>query len=118
MKKKIIIASAIVLFAVATVFNMNLLQSNNAGDISLESIAVMAHAQREDNEWISKYWALLSVTNPDAFKALVWLADEVYGLSDALNLTGRPVTKDRQYPDGSWTTDIIDQCDGQPTRCV
>jgi len=44
MKKKIIIASATVLFAVATVFNMNLLQGNSVGNISLESIAVMARA--------------------------------------------------------------------------
>jgi hypothetical protein len=47
MKKKIIIASATVFFAVATMFNMNLLQTNNAGDVSLESIAVMAQAQEE-----------------------------------------------------------------------
>ncbi|MBN2259671.1 MAG: hypothetical protein JW702_03965 [Clostridiales bacterium] len=47
MKKKIIIASATVLFAVATVFNMNLLQGNSVGDVSLESIEVMAQAQAE-----------------------------------------------------------------------
>ena len=47
MKKKIIIASATVLFAVATMFNMNLLQGNSVGDVSLESIAVMAQAQEE-----------------------------------------------------------------------
>jgi hypothetical protein len=47
MKKKIIIASATVLFAVATVFNMNLLQGNSMGDVSLDAIAVMAQAQGE-----------------------------------------------------------------------
>ncbi len=47
MKKKIIFAVATSLFAIATVFNMNVLQSNNAGDVSLESIAVMAQAQNE-----------------------------------------------------------------------
>ena len=47
MKKKIIIASATVLFAVATVFNMNLLQGNSVGDVSLDAIAVMAQAQGE-----------------------------------------------------------------------
>lgn len=45
MKKKIIFAIATSFFAVATVFNMNLLQSSNAGDVSLESIAIMAQAQ-------------------------------------------------------------------------
>jgi hypothetical protein len=45
MKKKIIFAVATGLFALATVFNMNVLQSNSAGDVSLESIAVMAQAQ-------------------------------------------------------------------------
>jgi len=44
-KKKIIFAIATSFFAVATVFNMNLLQSSNAGDVSLESIAIMAQAQ-------------------------------------------------------------------------
>lgn len=45
MKKKIIFAIATSFFAVATVYNMNLLQSSNAGDVSLESIAIMAQAQ-------------------------------------------------------------------------
>ena len=49
MKKKLIIASATVLFALATVFNMNLLQGNNAGDITLDAIEVMAQAQAEDS---------------------------------------------------------------------
>jgi hypothetical protein len=45
MKKKIILSLATCLFAVATVLNMNLLQANSAGDVSLESITVMAQAQ-------------------------------------------------------------------------
>jgi hypothetical protein len=48
MKKKLIFAIAIGFFAVATVFNMNMLQTNDAGDISLEGIAVMAQAQNEN----------------------------------------------------------------------
>jgi hypothetical protein len=36
-------------FAVATMFNMNMLQSSNAGDVSLESIAVMAQAQSSED---------------------------------------------------------------------
>jgi hypothetical protein len=40
MKKKII-------FAVATVFNMNMAKSCFVGDVSLQSIAVMAQAQSE-----------------------------------------------------------------------
>lgn len=47
MKKKVIFAVATGLFALATVFNMNVLQSNSAGDVSLESIAVMAQANLE-----------------------------------------------------------------------
>ncbi len=47
MKKKIIFAVATGLFALATVFNMNMLQSNNAGDVSLDAITVMAQAQSE-----------------------------------------------------------------------
>ena len=35
-------------FAVATVFNMSMLNENGAGDVSLEDIAVMAQA---DIEW-------------------------------------------------------------------
>lgn len=45
MKKKIIFAIATSSFAVATVFNMNLLQGNTLGDVSLDSIAIMAQAQ-------------------------------------------------------------------------
>ena len=47
MKKKIIFAVATGLFVVATVFNMNVLQGNSAGDVSLDAIAVMAQAQAE-----------------------------------------------------------------------
>ena len=50
MKKKIVFAVATGFFAVATVFNMNLLQSNKAGDVSLDAIAVMAQAQKEIEE--------------------------------------------------------------------
>jgi|SRR5690554_113533 len=48
MKKKIIFAIATGFFAVATVLNMNMLQANSAGDVSLESIAVMAQAGYEN----------------------------------------------------------------------
>ena len=47
MKKRIIIASASVLFAVASVLNVNMLQSGKPGDVSLDAIAVMAKAQSE-----------------------------------------------------------------------
>ncbi|HTO17145.1 MAG TPA: hypothetical protein VLZ83_15370 [Edaphocola sp.] len=35
------------IFTLATVFNMNVLQSNNAGDVSLDAITVMAQAGGE-----------------------------------------------------------------------
>ena len=47
MKKKIVFAVATGFFAVATVFNMNVLSSKSAEDASLESIAVMAQANGE-----------------------------------------------------------------------
>lgn len=50
MKKKSFIGGAALLFAAVTVFNMNLLQSNKAGDVSLDAIAVMAQAQKEVEE--------------------------------------------------------------------
>lgn len=51
MRKKIFFAIATSFFAVATVFNMGILQSGNTSDVSLESIAVMAQAQSgESNE--------------------------------------------------------------------
>src|SRR5690554_1452328 len=55
MKKKVIFAVATGLFALATVFNMNVLQSNSAGDVSLESIAVMAQAQSGENSSENKF---------------------------------------------------------------
>lgn len=45
------------LFAVVTVFNMNLLQGNSLGDVSLDSIAVMAQAYGENSGeevWVFK----------------------------------------------------------------
>ena len=48
MKKKIIFAVATGFFAVATVFNMNLLQATSGGDITLERILVMAQAQNSE----------------------------------------------------------------------
>lgn len=50
MKKKLFIGGTALLFAAVTVFNMNLLQSNKAGDVSLDAIAVMAQAQKEVEE--------------------------------------------------------------------
>ncbi len=47
MKKKIIFAIATSFFAVATMFNMNMVQSNSAGDISLENIMIMQKAEAE-----------------------------------------------------------------------
>ncbi|MGM0504462.1 MAG: hypothetical protein ACQESQ_07580 [Bacteroidota bacterium] len=46
-KKKAIIGIAAGLFAVATVFNMNMLNENGAGDVSLDAIALMAQANPE-----------------------------------------------------------------------
>ena len=46
-KKKAIIGIAAGLFAVATVFNMSILNDNNAGDVSMDNVAVMAEAQNE-----------------------------------------------------------------------
>ena len=61
MKKKIIIASATVLFAVVNLFNMNLLQGNSLGDVSLDAIAVMAQAQAESGGGGKPYCYLIHV---------------------------------------------------------
>jgi hypothetical protein len=42
-------------FAVATVFNMNMLNDNGAGDVSLEDVAVMAQAHNSENQYICFY---------------------------------------------------------------
>jgi len=47
LNKKAIFGIAAGLFAVATVFNMSLLNDNGAGDVSLEAVALMAQAQWE-----------------------------------------------------------------------
>lgn len=60
MKKKVIFAVATGLFALATVFNMNMLQSNSAGDVSLESIAVMALANGENEGGSVVCYAVIS----------------------------------------------------------
>jgi hypothetical protein len=58
MKKKIIFAIATGFFAVATVLNMNMLQVNSAGDISMEGIAVMAQAQSEQANVCDQIWSV------------------------------------------------------------
>jgi hypothetical protein len=60
MKKKFFIGIAMSLFAVATVFNMNISEQNNSNDVSLDAIAVMAQAQSEmvpgwTNDWDSPH---------------------------------------------------------------
>ncbi len=47
MSKKILFGSIAILFAAAAVFNINLLQNKNAGDISLENIISIANATLE-----------------------------------------------------------------------
>ena len=62
MKKKLLFAVATGLFAITTVFNMNLLQVDSNGDVLLESIAVMAQAHTEgggdDYVWFEKLEAV------------------------------------------------------------
>jgi hypothetical protein len=50
MKKKIIFAVATGFFAVASVLNINMLQSGKPGDVSLDAIAVMAQANLEGDK--------------------------------------------------------------------
>ncbi|MGM0505388.1 MAG: hypothetical protein ACQESQ_12250, partial [Bacteroidota bacterium] len=45
--KKAIIGIAAGLFAVATVFNMNMLNDKSGSDVSLDAVAAMAEAQSE-----------------------------------------------------------------------
>ncbi len=44
MKRKIIFGSIAILFAAASAFNIGLIQTKNAGDISLDAITIMAEA--------------------------------------------------------------------------
>ena len=50
MKKKIIFAVATGFFAVATVFNMNLLHETYSSDTSLNAIVVMAQANASEHD--------------------------------------------------------------------
>jgi hypothetical protein len=47
LKQKAIIGMVASFFAVATVFNMSMLNENNAGDVSLDAIMVMTEAEAE-----------------------------------------------------------------------
>ena len=62
MKKKIFIGIAMSLFAVATVFNISILNGNDAGDVSLDAIEVMAKAEAESSGFlcahVSYSWCL------------------------------------------------------------
>ncbi|MGQ1947701.1 hypothetical protein ACT3CD_11445 [Geofilum sp. OHC36d9] len=124
MKKKIIFAVATGLFALATIFNMNVLQSNNAGDLSLEAIAVMAQAQDELSGVVPSYEAeqqrlkdLMSNEWYTDFYMPAWLAECTLSICDDLDITGDPVYVDEQYPNGEWHTVLENECDGQPSFC-
>jgi hypothetical protein len=54
MKKRIFLGGAALLFAAATAFNMNMLQGNSVGDVSLDAIAVMARANGEGSNTQTK----------------------------------------------------------------
>lgn len=125
MKKKIIFAIATSLFAVATVFNMNLLQVNKAGDISLDAITVMAQAQNSEHVPSSLTWehvadALNAADNwfyggkyKDYYNGRTYnndVTDVCHAFCDLYDISGDPVyskTTGRQ----------IDDCDGQPNFC-
>lgn len=46
-KKKVIVGIAVSFFAIATMFNMSMLNENGAGDVLLDAIEVMAQAEAE-----------------------------------------------------------------------
>ncbi len=50
MYKKILFGSIAILFAAASAFNIGLLQTKDAGDISLDAIAIMAQAHNGESE--------------------------------------------------------------------
>jgi hypothetical protein len=138
MKKKLIFAIAIGFFAVATVFNMNMLQSNDAGDISLEGIAVMAQAQDESsdpnpnhivNQFEDMVWFHGSYWERGRYDALMknrwytdfyfnpYVAEDFKDAYDYFNISGDPVNDSVQNPDGSYSQVMTDRCDGQPAFC-
>ncbi len=50
MYKKILFGCVALLFAAATAFNIGLIQTKDAGDISLDAITIMAQAQGESGD--------------------------------------------------------------------
>ena len=61
LKKKVIFGMVAGFFAVATVFNMSLLNDNGAGDVSLDAIAVMAEAGGESGGYDCYPWGWVCV---------------------------------------------------------
>ncbi len=55
MYKKILFGSIALLFAAASAFNIGLLQTQDAGDISLDAIAIMAQAQGNELPEVTVY---------------------------------------------------------------
>ena len=105
------------LFAVATVFNMNIAEQGNAGDVSLDAIAVMAQGQNElstDIPWSSYSTGMQRqmemASNPwSKYSSNYYVAKCAYRICDEWDLTGDPVF------DGN--NRQVDDCDGQPNRC-
>ena len=66
MKKKLIIGIIASLFAVATVFNMGLLNFNKQSDATLEAITVMVKANKEKHEINPWYmWPTQGITKDE-----------------------------------------------------
>jgi len=65
LNKKVIFGVVAGLFAVATVFNMGLLNDNGTGDVSLDDIAVMAEADPESGGYDCYPWGWVCVQMSD-----------------------------------------------------
>ncbi len=74
MKRKIIFGSIAILFAAASAFNIGLIQTQDAGDISLDAITIMAQANNEggSNVYEIPCYGTIRVqqNNPDIYEPL------------------------------------------------
>jgi hypothetical protein len=139
MKKKLILGFAATMFAAITMVNINLAMKVYSGDVTLESIAVMAQASSEEQSsnselntigdsnwqhykdllnWMDYRWTenavyLLSSHDTPNDKVI----DQIHGFLDYYDLSGDPVFEKETFSNGNYIYKQVDDCDGQPNAC-
>ncbi len=123
MYKKILFGGIAILFAAATAFNIGLLQTKDAGDISLDAIAVMAEAHNEYSTipWYDEYHKGPYDQNSSSpnyvylekiYAKRVYKTSSIHNASVGVAIKGLPTTARYTYEAGGEFVGTMKNCKG------